>query len=116
MAITVGSTTFQATAPTKAGQIIVASNSDAQNIAYRGFCDLTSDGSATTATINWIDGTESLPFTPSGVLLSVQNKTAADATAMSATAYDVDNKICKIKLSAAGTNTNVYRINFVVLK
>jgi hypothetical protein len=40
---------------------------DAQEPAWQGTVTFTGDGSTTSATINWIDGTKAIPFTPSAV-------------------------------------------------
>jgi hypothetical protein len=56
------------TALTPAGQI-AWSFGDVQQPAFVGTVTFTGDTSTTAAVINWIDGTQTIPFTPSAVLV-----------------------------------------------
>ena len=56
------------TAPTVTGEIIAGIGSATTDSDLQGFCLPVLDGSATTFTLNWIDGTQTLLYPPSGVL------------------------------------------------
>lgn len=94
------------------GNAIVASQQNAfggldmNSPAFRGKVTFTLDGTATSATINWIDGTKSLGYTPSGVNLEVIGGTQPAAAIVQAQASAFDDKTCTVKLSAAGTAAN----------
>lgn len=65
MAIAAKNAVIEATAPTATNQIIVRGPGDVNIDVYRGYAQITNDGSTSTGTINYIDGTLALPFTPS---------------------------------------------------
>jgi hypothetical protein len=54
--------------PTVSGQVFATANNAGQDAKFiRGFCVPILDGSATTFTVNWIDGTQQLLFPPDSV-------------------------------------------------
>lgn len=116
MAITVGTAVYEGQAPTKSGQIIVEGGKGVDFTAYRGIATLTLDGTATTATINFIDGTEALPFTPSAVLLSAGGGTETTAISATMTGNTLTNKAFGVTLSGAGTSTKTVKVAFIVFK
>lgn len=65
MAIANKNAVIEATAPTATNQIIVRGPGDVNIDVYRGYAQITQDGAASTGTINFIDGTLALPYTPS---------------------------------------------------
>ena len=65
MAIAAVSAILEATAPTATNQIIVRGPGDVNIDVYRGYAQITQDGSTSSGSINYIDGTNALPFTPS---------------------------------------------------
>jgi len=65
MAIASVNAVMEATAPTAFNQIIVRGPGDVNIDVYRGYAQITQDGSTSSGTINYIDGTNQLPFTPS---------------------------------------------------
>lgn len=58
-----------ATLPSPAGQL-AWSPGDVQEPAFQMVGTITGDGAATTIAVNWIDGTQTIPFTPTGVRVS----------------------------------------------
>jgi hypothetical protein len=57
--------TSVASVPTVTGQILASQISGDASLDLEGFCLPVLDGAATTFTLNWIDGTNTLPFPPS---------------------------------------------------
>jgi len=115
MPITDVNAVLQAVAPTKTGQVIVTGPSDAQNIVYKGLATAVSDGASTTFVLNWVDGTETLPFTPSGVVIfRCGGDEATDIYAVRA--YSITNVHCTVKISGAGTITKTFIFAVLLLK
>ena len=119
MAIPAVTPTYQGTGPTQTGQIIVFGNSDEQNLAYRGTAQATLDGSLTAFTVNWIDGTKTLPFTPSAVICTrsyVGTNDTAAASIYVQSASAISNTGFTVNISGAGSNGNTLTVAFIVLK
>lgn len=80
-----------------------------------GFVTLILDGAATTATVNFIDGTAALEFTPSGIIAfrtggtGLSTISAVGASSLSTTGFT-------LTISAAGTNTQTVTFALIVLK
>jgi hypothetical protein len=102
--------------PLYSGQIIATGGTDQVELAYKGIATLTLDGSSTTAVVNLIDGTATLPFTPSGVLLNVSGGTQQAATPISVEVVSITNTVINLKLSAAGSSANTVVVTFLILK
>lgn len=102
--------------PQYSGQIIATGGSDQQELAYKGTVTVTLDGSATTGTVNFIDGTQTLPFTPAGVLCNTSGGTQQATTPVSVIVVAVTNTGFTYKLSAAGTSADTLVLTFLVLK
>ena len=62
-----GGGTSVASVPTVTGEILASTQGGISYGNIDGFCLPILDGAATTFTLNWIDGTATLPFPPSGV-------------------------------------------------
>lgn len=113
MAITVGTTAYLGKGPAESGQIVSFGGSELRNFAV-GKVTLTGDGAASSATINWIDGTKTLPFTPSRVLaFRVGGNAAATISVASLTSVTNTGALCT--LSAAPANTTTLDIVFLAL-
>lgn len=78
--------------------------------AFTGYVTFTLDGATTSATINWIDGSASIGFTPAAVRVTVVGGTqpAAAQVHVYPTAYT--NATCTVGLSGAGTNANTLKL------
>lgn len=113
--ITVGTTVLEASAATKTGQIVVTKPFDAKSV-YKGHGVITMDGTATTATIPFIDGTQALAYTPSVILVSSNLVSGTGGVALGITVNTITDTGFAVKLSAAGTSADVYNIPFIALK
>ena len=116
MAIADVNVTFTGNGPTASGQIIASNQTgpSAQDLEFTGTATL--DGSATSFNLNWIDGSATLPFTPSGVIIGVSGGNQGAAAVVSAVAHSIDNKKCIVRLSGAGTNTKTLQVSGRILK
>lgn len=102
--------------PQYSGQIVVTGGTDNQELAYKGTATFTLDGTTTAVTINLIDGTQTIPFTPSGVLANVSGGTQQAASPVQFTVKTITNTVITGVLSAAGTSANTVTVTFLVLK
>jgi hypothetical protein len=108
---------YSGVGPTASGQILAApgqAGSVAQDLEFTGTATL--DGSATTFNLNWIDGTATLPFTPSGVIASVSGGNQGATAVVSAVIDTITATKCTVRLSATGTNTKTLQISGRILK
>ena len=60
----------QSAGPAFTGQIMVQNLGDPEARYFKGTSTVTGDGATATWTINWIDGVQTLPYVPSGVLVT----------------------------------------------
>lgn len=89
---------------------------DANRPAFTGYVTFTLDGSLTAATINWIDGTASIGFTPAAVRVSVVGGTQPAAALVHAFATAYTATTATITFSGAGTNANTIKLLVEVYK
>lgn len=116
MAIT-GVTAYSGAAPVAGGSATLAfGGSSNLEVAYCGKVTLTLDGAATTFTFNYVDGTTALPFTPAGILFSLNGGSEGTAVIKKWVDAADGGKTSTITLSAAGTNTNTLIYSFMILK
>lgn len=114
---TVNATYVGTVAPQFTGQIVVAGPSSLQEIAYIGTATFVGDGATTTATLNLIDGTNILPFVPSGIIITRAGRTTDTAAAtISCFATGVSATAATFSFSAAPANAATFTVAFVVLK
>ncbi len=71
---------------------------DAQEPAIVGYFTVSGDSAATQATLNWIDGTVALPFTPTAVLATRSGGTAA-ATVYVQSVTAIGTQSCTVTIS-----------------
>jgi hypothetical protein len=115
MAIADVNVTYSGQGPTDSGQVFSDAASGglgAQAIEFSGTATL--DGAATTFNINWIDGTKTLSFTPSGVILSRvvrASDTGLNTINITPVGGNMTNAKMVATLSAAGTNAQT--VSFV---
>jgi hypothetical protein len=116
MAITTVDASYSGSGPAKSGQILVEALSGDRSRALFGYATFTGDGSSTTAVFNWIDGTETLPFTPSAVFVSRAGgtDTAAGVPYIDATGFD--DTTCSVAFTTAPANTTTQIVGFIALK
>lgn len=110
MAITAVSASYFTQGPTQSGQIladITASLADT-NLTY--FATATLDGTATTFTLNFIDGTKTLSFVPRAVTADVVGGTQVASSVVNVSTTTPTNTGVTVNLSAAGTAANTVTI------
>ena len=116
MAISAVNLSYTGNGPTASGQVIASTETGGLAQDFEGFGTATLDGSATSFTVNFIDGTATLSFTPSAVLVSVCGGTQPAAAVVSAIADAITTTGFTCRLSGAGTNTNTLKIAVRVIK
>lgn len=117
MAITAQNLSYLTSAPVANGSGVLAfGGSSVQELSYIGTATFTGDGATTTATLNYIDGTATLPFTPSAVF-GVRAGGAATATVSVVSVVDNADggKSATVQFSAA-PNAATIKVAVFVLK
>lgn len=117
MAIPDVNAVYSGVGPTASGQILALGGNGgqaSQDLEATGTATL--DGTLTVFNFNWIDGTATLPFTPSGAIVSVCGGTQPAAAVVSAIADSITATKCVIRLSGAGTNANTLKVAVRILK
>ena len=103
---------------------IVFGPGDVQEPAFVGTVTFTGDGATTAAVVNWIDGTQTLPFTPSAVLVFLAPGGSDTAGILKAEGNatnpprvsSITNVSCTINYSTAIANTSTSKLLLVVYK
>lgn len=120
---TAANATFLSAGPTGTLQQLARGGQSDLELAYIGTANWVGNGAATQATLNYIDGTAALPFTPAaiGCFKSGQNTgagNAADAAGLSPFAVDAGNanKTATVTWSAAPTNNANTGIIFMIFR
>ena len=117
MAITAQNATYQGQGPVAGGSTTLAfGGSSVQELSYIGSATFTGDGATTTATLNYIDGTNALGFVPSMIIGA---RVGGAATATISVVSIVDNadggKTATVQFSSA-PNAATYKVGFIVMK
>jgi hypothetical protein len=99
-----------------ASQQLAFGGSDTVTLAYRGFVTFTLDGATTTATVNFIDGTAGIGFTPSGVYVDIVGGTQLAAAEVRAYVTAFNDKTATVVFSGAGTNANTLKLLVTIIK
>jgi hypothetical protein len=114
MAITAGNAVYAGTGPALTGQILVQNLSDPDARYVKGTATVTGDGASATFDVNFIDGTNVLPYTPSGVIC-MRSGGAATASifvntvsAITATKFTVN--------TSANVNAATFIVSFIAWK
>jgi len=117
MAITAQNGTYLTQGPTASGQVLAGNELTALENAIIGTATFTLDGTLTSATLNFIDGTKTLSFTPTAIEAQTIGGTqlAAAPVAVQGTAV-TDNTKGTIYFSGAGTASNTVKILFRLVK
>ena len=112
MSINAVNITYTTSAPVAGGSTILAfGGSSLLEFSYVGTATVTGDGSTTSATINLIDGTNVLPWVPTGLILQRTGGNAANSIVSYVSS--VTNAAATVTFSAApGNNASV---NYLVL-
>lgn len=116
MANTTGTPVYLSGGPTGTLQVLARGGQSDAELAYIGTATITADNTASTYTVNYIDGTAALPFTPSAILVQrIGGSATATVAAVSAIDAGNANKTFTVQASAtipAGT----FIIVFFILK
>lgn len=116
MAITTVNATYLSGGPTGTLQVLARGGQSDLELAYIGTATVTGDGASSSFTVNYIDGTAALNFTPSAILCA---RSGGAATASIAVVSAVDagnsNKTMTVTTSAA-VNAATFTIVFFILK
>ena len=127
MALTITNPTFLTQGPTKTGQVLAPNEQSNLEGAFTGTCTVTLDGTLTTGTINWIDGTQTIfangdaagtvtapRFVEATIVGGTQHQTAGTALAIAASSPTTTG--FTFYLSAAGTSTKTIVVLFNAYK
>lgn len=121
MAITAISTTYATQGPAFTNQVVALGGRDATEIAYHGTFNFTGDAATTTATFNWIDGTQTPFFTqanppvavaPFAVFVGALQSAAAGST-VSINVNSITTTGVTVTFSAAPSAV-AYKLPFIV--
>lgn len=116
MANTCSNPSYKPSGPTTDAQILAFGPGSSQELAYIGTATITADNSASTCTVNYIDGTAALPFTPSAILVQRTGGTAT-ATVSAVSAIDAGNSNKTFTLQASATiPAGTFSFVFLVFK
>lgn len=116
MSITAANATYVNQGPTKSGQILAGNGLSEAEVALVFTASVILDGSTTSFTVNFIDGTQTLPYIPSAVLIGITGGTQAAATVQGINVSAITATGFTVNISAAGTNLNTLKIAGFVLK
>jgi hypothetical protein len=113
--ITAGNASYSGTGPAKTGQILAQSglSGDATRLLF-GTATVTGDGASSTFDVNFIDGTEVLPFTPSAVICTRTGGAATNTISVLAVESITTTKFT-VRTSAA-VNAATFIVGFIVIK
>ena len=123
MALTITNPTYLTAAPTKTGQVMAPNEQSNLENAFTGVVTITLDGTLTTGTINWIDGTQQIfangdaagtisapRYVEATIVGGTQHQTAGTALAIAASGPTTTG--FTFYLSAAGTATKTIVVLF----
>ena len=109
--------TYITAGPVASGQVLAGNEQTALRDAYQGTATFVLDGATSSATLNFIDGTKTLPFTPTAVVANVVGGTQLGASPVGVVGTTVVNAAtATIYFSAVGTGSNTVEILFRIVK
>lgn len=114
MAITAGNAVYSGTGPAKTGQVIAGLETGDRARMLVGTATVTGDGASSTFDVNFVDGTEVLPFTPSGVIC-VRSGGAATNTISVLAVESITATKFTVRTSA-NVNAATFIVSFIVIK
>lgn len=115
MAITTVNMSYSGAGPAKTGQIVAQSGlgGDASRMLF-GIATATGDGASSTFDVNFVDGTEVLPFTPSAVICTRTGGAATNTISVLATESITTTKFTV--RTSANVNAATFIIGCIILK
>lgn len=123
MALTIPNPTYATAGPTKTGQVFAPSALSNLEVAFVGRTTITLDGSTTTGTINFVDGTQTIfaagnssgsTAAPVSVVASIVGGTQTAYLGIMTGAPTTTG--FGFTLSGAGTNANTIIVQFTVFR
>ena len=114
MAITTGNAVYTGQGPVFTGQILVQNLSDPEARYFKGTATVTGDAASATFDVNWIDGTNVLPFTPSGMVCT-RSGGAATGTISVVSAFPVSTTKFTV-VTSANVNAATFIVSFIAWK
>jgi hypothetical protein len=106
LAIAAQNLSFLTSGPAFTGQQLAASANSTLEDVLEGLVTFVGDGTSTTATLNYIDGTQALASVPKAV--TVQNTSSADAVYATDTGTGVAATVTFATAPASGANIKLY--------
>ena len=117
MSIPAQNASYLGSAPVAGGSTTLAFGGRSMaELAYIGTATFTLDGSLFAGALNYLDGTNALGFTPSGVLATRIGGNAANTVQVYQVDDNGDGISANVRFAAAGSSGNTVKIAFVVLK
>jgi hypothetical protein len=116
MAIAAAPAVYNTQGPTGSGQIFANSALSNNEVQFLYNVTVTLDGATTSFTLNFIDGTKTLSFTPSAVTAQVVGGTQNATSVLSVSTDTPTNTGVVIHLSGAGTTGNTVKIAGFILQ
>lgn len=119
---TAGNATYLSGGPTGTLQQLARGGQSDLELAYIGVATFVGNGAATSGTINYIDGTAALPFTPTAIIGAAtgQNNGAGNAADTNAVVNIHDaansNKTATVTWAAAPTNNANAQVVFMIFR
>lgn len=122
MAIAAANASYRTLGPAKSGQILAANTMSNTEVAYLGTATFTLDGTSTSATLNFIDGTQTVQnivgdnagVNMAGVMAVVVGGTQTGYVGVSTNS--VSSTGCTVNFSTAGSNANTVIVAFFIIK
>lgn len=116
MAIVATNIAYNGQGPVAGGSTIVAfGGSSNLELAYVGTAALVGDATSTTFVVNWIDGTNALPWTPIAVSAFRTGGNATNTISV-LSANVINTTACSLNLSAAPGNNATALVSIMVFK
>lgn len=117
MAITAVNATYLTQGPAKSGQVLASNDLASTETSLAYIATATLDGTSTSFVLNFIDGTQTLNFTPRGVTADIVGGTQVPVAVPNvAVQTPVGAVSATVSLSAAGTFGNTLTIAGFILK
>lgn len=107
---------YSGTGPVDSGQVLVQSVlAGDESRALDGSASFTGDNATATLTLNWIDGTKTLPFVPSAVLVTRSGGNVANIATVIQGVTGITNTGCTVTFSG-NVPATVYSLAVRIIK
>lgn len=117
MAIAAVNAKYLTQGPALSGQVLASVDQASSEVSLPYIATATLDGSSTSFVLNFIDGTQTLNFTPRAVTADVVGGTQAAATVVSVSTQTPTGAVSvTVNIGAAGTAANTLTIAGFILK